>query len=372
MPGIAHPVPRRRPGNERLKRQIKPSPRASKRLSPSAGLASLGRGCGDALPTLQSVPASFRLELNGELLYSLCIGLVERKLVDEQLWIASGKIPVVFARNAIQKKLESFLKLENVDYSLEVCDVPDSSYGSADDALPSSLFVMFELQSTGVLVIGEAMEALDAQEEKLGAAFYVVLISALWRWMYLYDHTSAERYSEQMQEMREDDDPDNQDHYEIPDVEKAIPPAVKEVDNWPVHTARRLLRKHRNSPCGDWIRRLFRIATLARIRYKPASVENYYDAPPGPSFAIVFKEHDAIHACLDEDLQNYYESSHEPTCAVRFRPDRAEEFDQALRTAVIFLRLNQEMSELVGILNEWGEQHASRDQHRPEPALRAA
>jgi len=372
MPGITHSIPRRRPGNQRLKRQVSPAPRTSERLPASIGLAPLGRGCGDALPTLHSVPSSFRLELNGELLYSLCIALVERKLVDEELWVASGKIPVVFARNAIQKKLNSFVQLENVDYSLEVCDVPDSSYGSSEDTLPSSLLVMFELQSTGVLVIGEAMDALDAQEEKLGAAFYVVLISALWRWMYLYDHTTAERYSEQLEEMREDDDPDNREHYEIPDVEKAIPPAVKEVDAWPVQSARRLLRKHRNGPFGDWIRRLFRIAALAKTRYRPASVENYYDAPPGPSFAIVFKEHDAIHACLDEDLQHYYESSHEPTCAVRFRPDHAEEFDQALRTATIFLRLNQEMSELVGILNEWGEQHASRDQHRTEPSLRAA
>lgn len=321
------------------------------------------------LPSLGSASKNFRLELNGELLYSLCIGLVERRLVDEELWLASGKIPVVFARNALQKMTERFGEFENVAYSLEVCDEPDSSYGTSEGLPPSSLLGMFELQSTGVLVIGEAMKALDGQEEKLGAAFYVVLTAALWRWMYVYDHTAAERCSEQIQEMREEDDPENQDRYEIPDVAKAIPPAVKEVDQWPLHVARRLLRKHRNGSFGDWIRRLFRIASLARERYRSPSVENYYDAPPGPSFAIIFQTNDAIHACLDEDLQNYYESSHEPTCAVSFHPDDTDEFNTALRKATIFLRLNQEMSELVSILNEWGEQHASGDQHRAEQTI---
>lgn len=108
------------------------------------------------------------------------------------------------------------------------------------------------------------------------------------------------------------------------------------------------------------------------MKNKSTSVSDYYDAPPGPSFAIVFQEDDAVQACLDEELQNYYECSHEPTCAVRFLPDHPEEVDTALRTAAIFLRLNQEMSDLVATLNEWSEQHASRDQHRGESALRAA
>ena len=44
-------------------------------------MTSLGVGCGDAWPTLTSTPARFQLETNGELLYRLCIALVERKLV---------------------------------------------------------------------------------------------------------------------------------------------------------------------------------------------------------------------------------------------------------------------------------------------------
>jgi len=234
MRGIAQAVARRRPGSsKRLVSEIEPATRTTERLPSPAGLASLANGCGDVLPSLQSVPSQFHLEMNGELLYSLCIALLERKLIDEELWLASGKIPVVFARNAVQKILERFPDFQYVDYSLEICDEPDSGYRSSDDIFPSSLLVMFELQSTGVLAIGNAMNALDLLEVNLGAAFYIVLTSALWKWMFVYDHTSAERYNEQLQEMMEQDDEDNRDQYEFPDLEKAIPPSVIEVDRWP-------------------------------------------------------------------------------------------------------------------------------------------
>ena len=145
----------------------------------------------------------FQLETNGELLYRLCIALVERQLVDEGLWLAAAKIPVVFARNAIQKTIEGMGEIKNIGYSLEICDEPDSGYGSGDEILPSALLAMFTLHTAGFVVLGAAMKSLELEEENLGAAFYVVLTHALYRWMRLYDHHAAEWYSEQLVEMME-------------------------------------------------------------------------------------------------------------------------------------------------------------------------
>lgn len=325
------------------------------------------------LPSLKSVPGSFHLEANGELLYRLCIALVERNLVDEKLWLAAGKIPIVFARNVIRMLVDQPGVLKNIEYGLEICDEPDSGYGSRAGLLPSALLAMFELQTAGFLVIGEAIKALDFEEQNLGPAFYVVLVHSLWRWMRVYDHSAAAWHCEQLVEMMEQDDPEGRESYEFPDVEKAVPPRVKEVDGWELQAARRLLRKHRDGPFADWIERLFRIVRLSRLAKVTVSVEESYDSPPVPSLLVVFRENDAIHACWDDEAAHYYESSNEPTCALRFRPDHPAEFEAALRTAFVFLKLNVEVSDLANMLNDWEEkQHASRDQHREEPPLRAA
>lgn len=374
MRGISQAVVLRRAGGPKLASPIEPPAEGAERAPSTAGLT-LGAGCCDVLPSLQSVRSTFQIETNGELLYRLCIALVERKLVDEELWLASGKIPVVFARNAIQKTIEQMCGAafeDNLQYGFEVCDDPDSGYGREDRVTPGSLVAMFELQTAGFVILGEAMKALDEQEDFLGVAFYIVLTDALRNWMRVYDHRAAEWYNEQLGDMMADDDPENRESYEFPDVEKAIPSGVKEVDAWPVHTARRLLRKHLRGPFAKWIERLFHIVRLSRLHKDTVSVEGSYDAPAVPSLLIVFREHDAIQACWDEEAAHYYESSYEPTCAVRFRPDIAGEFDIALRTVFLFLKLNMELALLVNLLNDYEEKHASRNQHRTEPALRAA
>jgi hypothetical protein len=374
MRGIPQAVVRRRTGGPKLVSRIEPSAESAERTPSTAGLT-LGAGSCDVLPSLQSVRSTFQIETNGELLYRLCIALVERKLVDEELWLPSGKIPIVFARNAIQKRIDQMCGAafeENLQYGFEVCDDPDSDYRRGESVGPGCLVAMFELQTAGFAIMGEAMKALDTQEQSLGAAFYIVLTDAVRNWMRVYDHRAADWYNEQLGDMMTDDDPENRDHYEFPDVEKAIPIGVKEVDAWPLHAARRLLRKHLDGPFAGWIEPLFRIVGFSKLHKDTVSVEENYDAPAVPSLLIVFREHDAIQACWDEEAAHYYESSFEPTCAVRFRPDNAREFDTALRTVFLFLKFNMEIALLVNLLNDYEEKHASRNQHRTESALRAA
>ncbi len=374
MRGISQAVVRRRAGGPKLVSRIK-SPASSAERTPSTAGLTLGAGSCDVLPSLQSVRSTFQIETNGELLYRLCIALVERKLVDEALWLASGKIPIVFARNAINKTIEEMCGAvfeDNLQYGFEICDEPESGYGRHNNVIPNSLLGMFELQTAGFVILGQAMKALDEQEQFLGAAFYIVLTDALRNWMRVYDHRAAEWYNEQLGDMMTDDDPENRENYEFPNVEKAIPAGVTEVDAWPLRAARRLLRKHLHGPFAEWIERLFYIVRLSRLHKDTVSVEENYDSPSVPSLLLVFREHDAIQACWDEEAAHYYESSFEPTCAVRFRPDHAREFDTALRTVSLFLKFNMEVALLVNLLNDYEEKHASRHQHRTEPALRAA
>lgn len=316
----------------------------------------LGHGCGESLPTLGRIPASYRLETNGERLYRLCLALVERNLAGEELWQKSGKVAVVFARSAIQKLLEEFCRgrLEDkVEYCCEVRDDLGTGYWRNGALGDGKLMAAFELQACGYLKIGAALAALEEQERFLGAAFYFLLRRSFCRWIRIYDHTDAEFYNEQLHEWMEQDDPQNRDAYEFPLVEEAIPEPVRTAADWTCPSARRLLRRHLEGPHSVWIQKLLALHRLTRLKGKVMRFDGEYDDPPVPSLLLVFRENDAIQACFDHESERYNETTNEPSCAVCFRPEVREEFDAALRTMAIFLKVNTELADLITLVNDW-------------------
>jgi hypothetical protein len=335
----------------------------------------LGQGCGETLPSLRRIPANYRLETNGERLYRLCLALVERNLADKKLWQKTGKVAVVFARSAIQKLIEEFsggALTDKMDYCFEVRDDLGTGYCRGGALGEGKLMAAFEVQACGYLKIGAALAALEEQERSLGAAFYFLLRRSLYRWIRIYDHTDAECYNEQLHEWMEQDDPQNRDAYEFPPVEKAIPEPIRTAEDWTYPNARRLLRRHLDGPHSIWIRKLLSLHQLSRLKGQVTRFEGEYDDAPVPSLLLVFRENDAIQACFDHESDRYNETTNEPSCAVHFRPEVGEEFDAALRTMAIFLRVNMELAGLITLLNDWEEKHASQCQHRTEPSLRAA
>ena len=63
------------------------------------------------------------------------------------------------------------------------------------------LAVTIECCGAGYLEIGPALDALEKEAEGLGAAFYWILIHALYRVMRIYDHDDALRYEEMLIEL---------------------------------------------------------------------------------------------------------------------------------------------------------------------------
>ena len=306
----------------------------------------------------------------------LCLALVERNLADEKLWQKTGKVAVVFARSAIQKLIEEFsggALTDKIDYCFEVRDDLGTGYWRGGALGEGKLMAAFELQACGYLKIGAALDALEEQERFLGAAFYFLLRRSLYRWIRIYDHTDAECYNEQLHEWMEQDEPESRDAYEFPAVDEAIPEPVRTAKDWTYPSARRLLRRHLQGPHSMWIQKLLTLHRLSRLKGQVMRFEGEYDDPPVPSLLLVFRENDAIQACFDHESERYNETTNEPSCAVCFRPEVGEEFDAALRTMAIFLRVNMELAGLITLLNGMEEEtHAGQREHRTEPSLRAA
>jgi hypothetical protein len=331
------------------------------------------------LPSLADVRAEYSHEVNAELVYELCAALVREGLGTAEIWKQSGGNALAFAQHAMMSGIgaeRGDLIQRNVEYHLEVSDQLGRT-GSDAELESGQLVVTIECGGSGYLKIGPALEALEAEAEGLGAAFYWALTYALYRVMRIYNHDDALMYEERMRDCAAEDDEENRGQYEFPEVEKALPECIqktlkRECSDWKMRD-RELLRRFRNGRYGSWLKRLRRIQQLSRLRLKQSRdyIESgYYDEPPLPSLLITFKEHDAITACFDEEGQYMMEGTAEPSVCVVFSPRKAEEVRHALRIVGRFVALNCELFQLVEEIQE--KSHAGSCIDRGESSLRAA
>jgi hypothetical protein len=329
---------------------------------------------------LDSIPTAYSHEFHAELVYDLCAALVREGLGKPETWQKCGENAHAFAQTVIADRIGeepwNLLK-RNVEYHLTISDVAERD---GDDALLENgrLALTIECSGAGFLKIGPVLEALETEEEGLGAAFYWTLIYALYRVMRIYNHDDAFEYEERMREYAEEDGEDR-GQYEFPEVEKALPECIRRTlkrdHRSTITEARRLLSKHGSGRYGNWIKHLRKIQLLSRIPLRADQSfreDGGYDSIPLPSLVVAFKEHDAIVACFDEEGQYMLEGSSEPTLGVIFSPHKQEEVRRAARAVGRFVALNHELFLLVEEFQVWEKCDGDTRLNRREPALRAA
>ncbi len=229
----------------------------------------------------------------------------------------------------------------------------------------------------GYFEIGEALEALEAEEKGLGAAFYWQFTHSLYRVMRLYNHDDAQMREEMLREWAEQEDEEGREQYEFPEVEKGLPECIRKTltlaDRPHSLHQRRLLLKHQSGKFGSWITRLRRIQRLARLYPKSSRdlEDGYYDSAPLPSLLVAFKEHDVICACFDEESQSMLEGSPEPALSIVFSPSDDREVRRARRSSNDSCSSIASFFQLVEEIRNWGN-HGRRDIDRGELSLRAA
>jgi hypothetical protein len=380
MQRIAQSVPVPSRSNRPLRRRGGSGAAGSRGTVIPTGVEMLAPAFSLTLPVLHGAPAVYSHEFRAELLYELCAVLVREGLAGPEIWRNSEESAVLFAQRAIMQSVGETcwnLLQRNVEYHLTISDVADQDGG--EKLLGNGqLAVTIECGGSGFLKLGPAIEALESESQGLGAAFYWTLTYALYRVMRVYNHDDAFQYEERMKEYAEDD-PENQEQYEFPEVEKALPECIRLTLKSGYYSrsqdSRRLLSGHGSDRYRHWIERLRKIDRLSRL-HLPNDVcfreEGGYDMIPLPSLLIAFKEHDAIVACFDEESQYMLEGTSEPTLGIVFSPQKADEVRKAIRTVTRFIAFNHEIFELAEELVEWEKKNADSRLHRGEPSLRAA
>lgn len=324
------------------------------------------------------MPTSYNHEVHSELLYDFCAALVRCGVARPAQWKQAGENGNVFAQNAIREAITADrldLLQRNLEYHLQIADVIEK-YGY-DRALESSeLAVMITSGNCGYVEIGEALEALEAEETGLGAAFYWQFTYSLYRVMRIYNHDDAKMREEMLHEWAEQEEEDSREQYEFPEVDKGLPECIlKTLKGNSRHELRdrQLLLKHKSGKFGSWITRLRRIQRLARLYPKSGRDlgDGYYDSAPLPTLLVAFKEHDVICACFDEESQSMLEGSPEPALSIVFSPNDEDEVRKAKKIVERFVLINCELFQLVEEIQSWGN-HERRDIDRGELSLRAA
>jgi hypothetical protein len=345
----------------------------------ASGVTTLAPAFGQALPSLTGVRAEYSHEVNAELVYELCAALVCEGLGTAETWEQSGGNALAFAQHAMMSGIgaeRGDLIQRNVEYHMEVSD--QLGHAGSDTELESGqLVVTIECGGSGYFKIRPAIDALEAEAEGLGAAFYWALTLALYRVMRIYNHDDALMYEERMREYAAEDDEENRSQYEFPEVEKALPECIqktlkRECSDWKARD-RDLLRRFHTGKFSSWIERLRRIQRLSRLPLKESREYleyGYYDEPPLPSLLVAFKEHDAITACFDEEGQYMMEGTAEPAVCVVFSPQKPEEVRHALLIVDRFIALNCELFQLVEMIQR-ETSYAGACIDRGEPSLRA-
>jgi len=324
--------------------------------TPTSGVTTLAPAFAQSMPSLAGVRPEYSHEVNAELLYELCAALVHEGLGTAETWKQSGGNALSFAQRAMRSGIGSEhddLLQRNVEYHLEISDSIGRAGGDA--VLENGqLAITIECGGSGYFKIGPAIDALEAEADGLGAAFYWAFTHALYRVMRIYNHDDALMYEERMREYADQDDEEDRGQYEFPEVKKSLPECIRKTlirgsTNWRSQD-RKLLDEFRHGRYGSWFERLRRIQKLSRLPLKQSNdyIEaGCYDDPPLPSLLITFKENDAITACFDEECQYMLEGSPEPTLCVVFSPRKPEEVRHALRVVSRFVAFNCELFQLV-------------------------
>lgn len=381
MQGIVRPIKRGRGGHATLRGDRKNTVANAAGTAPAAGVMALAPAFSQALPFLVGVRTDYTHETNRELLFELCAALVHEGLGDAETWKQAGGSAIRFSQIAMARGIgdeRDKLLTRNVEYHLLVSDALER-YGEDVQLGSGRLAVLVECGGSGYLKIGPAIEAMEAEAEGLGAAFYWTLTHSLYKVMRLYNHDDALMYEEQLRECAVQNDEENQGQYEFPEVEKALPECIRNTLKRDYHQGnahdRALLRRHREGHFRDWIGRLRRIEQLARLSLKQSREcleEGCYDQPPLPCLLVCFKEHDAIVACFDEESQSMLECTSEPALCTIFSPTNPAELRNILRLVERFVRINSELFALVEEIHAREARHADSSLDWTESSLRVA
>jgi hypothetical protein len=313
----------------------------------------MGQASGAILPKLDGVPLEYRLSAEDPRAIKLAQTLTTLGLAEPSAWENAKHSPTGYVREALKRWLvshggeqarESFALNATISGSLDLY--------SGDDGRQELLYLMVDPDSVGYAILGPSLEMLEVVHPRLPASFYHLFVSAIQRWLRVYDFRDAQYRVEMLREWTEEEA--DQEQYEFPDIEGCIPHSMK---------LKPLSLKHvrqLDGPINDQLSRQLLEGALdlnkisRRLRRPEISEETrevLMDSnPPLPALLISFKRHDGVVACYDDESQAFLEASPEPNLIVEIDPTDQAGVRRAFDTLAVLCETMAAASRLAALL----------------------
>ncbi len=326
----------------RLAKSSKVDPRRARRLAARAerhtrvGAAGLPptrlmpNGCGLVIPRLDGVLIEQQLWEGEQSAARLAYSVLPANIAGTEDWIAENRNPFAFLKSTLDRWLahhgEAVIREH---FSLDVLlstSLDRYFFGDNKSGEISKVFITVEPDSAGYVVLGPALRLLESVHPRLPATFLDLFLGALNRWIRVYDHRDAFDHVERIRDWYETD-PEGQD-IELPDIEHSLPKSVKRRP-----LGRRAMAAMASKIDNPIARRLLELAVemnhVSSRHTRPEIDETMREllidcGEPLPALLAVFKQHDPIEGCFDEDCQTMLEATPAPNVIIPFNGETRE------------------------------------------------
>jgi len=326
----------------------RPTPADAERITSLARLNFSTQSPAVTLPRIDRQPTVYSHTVGDDTSLALAESFIKLGLGTMEMWKKAGN-----CTRFIAEALNTWLQDTGADSLSEHVDLCFSFTTEYEQQKfeNGQIFAMIDTSASGCTVIGDVIERMEKHAPGMGADFYSVLCSTLYRWMRIYDRSDAEMFVERWTESIEyDPSSDGQTREEycianeihIPDVEGSIPLPIRNHKGTAASAVRRL-RKNSDGRFGEAVKTLLDMwAIRPQIDTKNAARLDFdWDDAPLPTWVVFFEEHDAINQCFDEEAATYYECSHEPTFFTAFNVTDTAALQGVLREVERFVRVIQ-------------------------------
>lgn len=315
-------------------------------------------GVGDqlAIPRLDGVPLEHRFSAGETASIVLAQILLKLDIADAEDWGAVNRDPRAFVLKTLDRWIEahsgeSIKRRFNLYVTLTNC-LDGYSEGNEDNPDGTRLYLTIDADKAGYVVLRPTLELLDQAHPRASATFFRLFAGALNNWVRVYDYRDAQDRVATLRDWIEGEE--DQDQYEIPDVEACIPPCMSRRA-----LGRRGLRQVACQAKSKEVRAiltaLLELSEISDQAKRPELTdemrEELCDTNPAlPSLLAVFAQYDAIEGSFDEESQNMMEVTPEPSVIIPLNAHDRVSVQQAFHTFGVVCNTLAAASKLIDIM----------------------
>ena len=324
-----------------------------------------------AVPRLRGIPTEYQFTGGIDAGARLALTLISAGLADAAHWAQVRGDPFAFIAGALKDFVEADggeeLRKEFFFRVGLVSDLDPYACDGDETGLQDEMYIILEPDSAGYVVLEPTLRLLARTHPRLPTTFFDLFTGALNRWVRVYDYRDALERVEQLRGWYESD-PDGE-QVELPGVEAATPLCLRHKRN-PLKPAsvERLLEPVRNRRVRSFVEAALELNKISHKGTRPSIGERAEARladtnPPVPALVAVFKKHDAIEGCFDDECQDMLECTPEPNLILPFSPEDPASVQETFRLLGVVCDVLRQAARLVTAMMQLVEYR----KHRRKP-----